>query len=247
MARFGPHRVRFSILSLGMLNRLHAAFSAEELLLTNLSFRNEGSLETKHLAFAGRARERVKTYEKYQPGARVIDTPSCETGFKFNLPDHVVRLSSPCAPDDRWPNGFRVYDEAVFETADDARRIMSEMIERHMPLTAPRDRALRFHRALKVEASPDGFALVGPYMTQRFENTAERPFLARAAQLVGEGRYDSGRLAAVLDREFSASAEAVTAALNDFFRLGLIDDEPTQGQASENRPEGVAAQAALSA
>jgi radical SAM family RiPP maturation amino acid epimerase len=232
MARFGPHNVRLSILSLAMLNKIHAAFTPEELLLTRVSFRNEGSLEAKQLYFSGRARERAKTYEKYRPDDPIVDTSSCETGFRFNMPDRMVRLCSPCAPDDRWPNGYRVYDESRFESADEARQIMRTMIERHMPMTLPDETILSFHRVLRFEATAEGFALAGPHLRQRFANTAEQPFLRRLAELISQGRHTASGLAAILAAECGASRDVVDAALDDLFRLGAIDDEPAapQGQ-----------------
>ena len=226
MARFGAGNMRFSVLSLAMLNKIHAAFTPEELLPVSINFRNEGSIEAKLLTFAGRARERAKTYRKYRPGDPVINTPSCETGFKFNLPDRVIRLSSPCAPDDRWPEGNRVYDEARFDDADDARRIMEQMIARHMPLAPPDDFVAAFQRPLRFEATVNGFALVGPHLTQRFENTPQKPFLGRLGEAISEGRRTVRDLTELVAREAGAPHEAVLASLNEFFRLGLLDDEP---------------------
>src|SRR5580700_86519 len=52
----GPNQLRFSVLSLGMLTRIHAEFAPEELLLVEIGPRNEGSIHSRFMGFAGRAR-----------------------------------------------------------------------------------------------------------------------------------------------------------------------------------------------
>lgn len=219
--------LRFSVLSVGMLDRIHAAFSAEELLLVHMGLRNEGSFEGRSMFFAGRAREREKIYRKRRPGAPLINTPSCETGFKFNLPERVVRLSSPCAPDDRWPVGYRVYDEATFRNGSDVRRVLEEMIARHMPDQLQCGQILRFQRCLRYERTPGGFQLASPHLRQRFEATPETPFMGKVGDLIATGLRTAGQIAELLAREERASRSPVESALGDLFKLGVLDDEPS--------------------
>jgi radical SAM family RiPP maturation amino acid epimerase len=221
----GPNRLRFSVLSVGMLNKIHAAFTAEELLLVELGLRNEGSVENHLMNFAGRAREREKTYRKYRPGEPLINTPSCETGFKFNLVDRVIQLSSPCAPDDRWPMGDRVYAEASFTDADDVRRILEEMIARHMPVEVSDRMPLRFQRHLQYEQTAEGFNLTTVHLRQRFD-ASDAPFMKRLGELVQPGRYTAGQITDILAANDTALRETVCRALHELFRLGLFDDEP---------------------
>lgn len=222
----GPNRLRFSVLSVGMLNKIHAAFTPEELLLVQIGLRNEGSIESRFLHFAGRARERLTTYRRHVPGDPHVDTPSCESGFKFNLPDRVIRLSSPCAPDDRWPMGYRVYDEARFQDAPDVRRILAGMIARHMPPEIGHSTIVRFQRCLNFEPSDHGFNLTSPHLRQRFENTPVTSFLGQLGALVHSGRHTAGQLVDRLAVESAAPPESVNEVLNRWFRLGVLDDEP---------------------
>ena len=92
LAVSGPNQLRFSVLSLGMLTRIHAEFAPEELLLVEIGPRNEGSIQSRFMGFAGRAREHLKIYKRNVPGEPSIHSPSCESGFKFNLVDRVVQL-----------------------------------------------------------------------------------------------------------------------------------------------------------
>jgi len=219
IARSGPNDLRFSVLSIGILNKIHAAFSPEELLLVDVSPRNEGSTESHHLNFAGRAREHVKTYQRHQPGEPRLDTSSCRSGFSFNMVDRVIRLTSPCAPDDRWPNGERVYDEATFEDGADVRRILEGMISLHMATAPDEQRPLRFQRSLQFEPMAHGFKLNSRYLRQRFEDTDETPFMGRLGCLISSGRHTAGQAIGILGPDCADT-------LNHLFQLGLLDDEP---------------------
>lgn len=226
MARSEPYQLRFSVLSVGMLDKIHAAFTPEEMLYVRIDPRNAGSLSARQIHFAGRARERADMYRKHVPGDPLISTPSCETGFKFNLPDRVIRLSSPCAPDERWPNGYRVYAERNFTDADDARRIMLDMIAEHMPTELPHNAPVAWHHMLRFEPTAEGFKLVGPHLTQRFNNSNERPFFRNLGELITMGRHDAESLATVVASDCKVTSGAVRSTLNELFHLGVLDDAP---------------------
>ena len=217
-------RLRFSVLSLGMLSKIHAAFSPEEMLPVIVGLRNEGSMEARFIQFAGRARENVTRYRKFRAEEPLINTPSCETGLKFNLVERTIKLASPCAPSERWPLGYRVYDQARFETSADVRRIVEDMIDRHMARTASELPVLRFQSCLRFEPMNAGFALVGPYLRQRFEAAPERPFMARLGELIQSGQYSAERAIARLREEYGTTRAAMEAALDELFRLGVLDE-----------------------
>jgi radical SAM family RiPP maturation amino acid epimerase len=225
LAKSGSY-VRFSVLSVGMLNRIHQAFTPEELLLVILGFRNEGSLSGNRLHLAGRARENSAKYRKFRPDEPLLATPTCVSGFSFNLVDRTIQLISPCVPDDRWPQGTRVYDEARFEDAADVRRVLEEMIARNMPAEVAGTEPLRFQRHLAYERTAVGFNVKSGYQRQRFEETPETPFLGRLGALVHSGRCTLEQIVETLAAEAAAPAESVRLAVNRLFRAGVLDDEP---------------------
>jgi len=230
IAGSGPNQLRFSVLSVGMLNKIHAAFTPEELLLVDVSPRNEGSVEGQQMNFAGRAREDVKKYQRYHAGEPLINTPSCRSGFMFNLVDRLIRLSSPCAPDDRWPNGERVYEEAHFHDARDVPRILEDMIARHMAAEPSEQTTLRFERRLQYEPAVQGFYLDSRYLRQRFEDTPEMPFRGKLGALIHSGRHTVSQGIKILAADCGAQPEAVRGELNHLFGLGLLDGEPLPSQ-----------------
>jgi radical SAM family RiPP maturation amino acid epimerase len=219
IAQSGPNRLRFSLLSVGMLNKIHTAFTPEEMLLVDVAPRNEGSTQSHLMNFAGRAREHIKTYQRHHSGEPLIDTPSCRSGFLFNLVDRVIRLSTPCAPDDRWPNGERVYEEAHFQDGMDVRRILEGMIARHMATEPGEQMVLRFQRSLQFEATAQGFNLNSRYLRQRFEDTSRTPFMGRLGAMIDSGRHTAEQVVEIL-------GPGCADTLSHLFRLGLLNDEP---------------------
>ncbi|TFV49238.1 radical SAM family RiPP maturation amino acid epimerase [Bradyrhizobium niftali] len=225
LATSPAYRVRFSVLSVGALAKIHAAFSPEETLPVLFGLRNEGATDARYVNFAGRARDNVAKYRKYQPGPPVISTPSCESGFKFNLAERTIRLVSPCAPDDRWPMGYRVYDETRFETGRDVARTVEDMMSRHMTRTARDLPVLRFPGHLRYQPINTGFALIGRRLRQRFEDTFDMPSMARLGELIAAGKHSASAIVTLFDRECGVTQEAVTATLEELFHLGVLDED----------------------
>jgi hypothetical protein len=155
----------------------------------------------------------------------LIHSPSCESGFKFNLVDRVVQLSSPCAPDERWPMGDRVYDQARFKEAADVRHILEEIpayahgAVRTNVVTVPAAR-------LEFEPAEHGFNLTSPHLRQRFENSPEAPHRGRPVALIQAGCHDTLQVIRIPAVDCGAQPESVRSELNRLFRLALLDDEP---------------------
>ncbi len=59
-------------------------------------------------------------------------TIACVAGFLINLPERQLRLVSPCAPSDAWPDGYRTLEAARVDGASGLDDLMGRMIERHM-------------------------------------------------------------------------------------------------------------------
>jgi hypothetical protein len=207
-----------------MLSKIHAAFSPEELLLVTVSPRNEGSSGARMMIFAGRAQQNVTTYRKYRPDV-LMNTPSCESGFMFNLIERTIKLASPCAPDEHWPLGFRVYDDRRFETPEDVRWIVDEMMDRHMARKASELTLLRFQSCLRFEPTSNGFAIIGPRLRQRFEATHEMPLMTMLGEMIQSGRYSAEKLISLAEQHGVARASIVDT-LDDLFRLGVLDEGP---------------------
>lgn len=111
--------LRFSVLSLRHLERLHQEFTAEELRDAFLIPQFAGSLLA--LARAGRARE------DGDPAA--LRTIACVSGFLLSLPDRAFRLITPVPADDDWPDGYRVVAQGRFADSRDLEDRLQEVVK----------------------------------------------------------------------------------------------------------------------
>lgn len=210
---------RFSILSLKILERVFAEFSAEELIRVGLVMQNQESLMNK--AVAGRS------LAKQKKAGEAVDelsqsTIACVTGFLFNMVERSVKLISPCKADERWPNGYRIYAEGKFETASGLKVLLEEMMSQQMPLGIRESDRVQFRRGLKHENLEDGFKLSTRFLTLKFRH---RPLI----QELGEAILRGDRTAAEIATEFEqlgVSQAETYASLNLLFNRGVIDDEP---------------------
>jgi radical SAM family RiPP maturation amino acid epimerase len=157
-ARHGGLPNRFSILTLRTLDRVHATFSALDLLGVELVLQNPEALQQK--AFAGRARDKAALVEKHNRKPLSDETTiACVSGFLVNMVGGSIRLISPVRPSERWPLGYRVYGERRFKSALEFRRGMEALIAEHMPMTISASSRLAFRGDLAFERQADRFTL----------------------------------------------------------------------------------------
>jgi radical SAM family RiPP maturation amino acid epimerase len=131
LGRLAPARVRFSILNVRILDRYLSELSEAELAAVSFqAINNESIIPTSE---SGRARQnRPMSWGTANKAGSAETSIACMSGFLLNLVDKSVRLISPCPSDERWPDGYIVYDEAAFMGADDLPRVLEQMIDRNM-------------------------------------------------------------------------------------------------------------------
>ncbi len=187
---------RFSILSLKMLDRLHAEFSAEELALVDLVLQNkEGTGVVKFEA--GRVRDRLKL-DKVPTNRLTSGTSACVSGFLINMIERRVKLISPCPASDDWPHGYMIFSEDVFTDVLQLKQVLERMIAEHMPLTLHDDDRLCFRSDLTVASLPehDGVRLSSAYQSQTFKGDAA---LAQLCVMIVDGDKTASELRFVLE------------------------------------------------
>lgn len=217
---------RFSIVNHKTLKGVHDTFAAEELMGVELVQQQADSILGK--ADAGRAREwrlRREAEGKAEKAPKLNDlhtTIACVSGFLVSMMDRKVKLVSPTRADDVWPLGYRVYSEAHFETAEEFRAILEEMIAVHMPTTVRSTDTLGFRRDLSYHPLPDGFRLES--RTHHHVFTAA-PCARDLGDLIARGDMTGGEVIARLvedGHDVFLAADAVQA----LFDTGMLNDDP---------------------
>lgn len=228
----GCKKTRFSILSLNVLTKVHEEFSAEELAYVDLIPLNQGALLQK--ASTGKARERYlqqAVKENRPPVDSGDQSISCVSGFLLNIIDRTVKLITPCCSDDRWPLGYYVCEEGVFADAEDLRDLVEGMIERHMPLTVPPDKPLRFRKDLGFEPVPDGFQLSTKHGRQLFHHNILFPDLG---ELIRQGDKTPREISQFFHDEYIIEPAISQDWMETLFRHGVIDEEPRPKEVTAN-------------
>lgn len=215
---------RFSVLTLGHLNRIMATFTAEELLHVELVLQNKES--NMYKSYCGRARE-LPRVEVQGPAVPLDDyhtgTSACVSGFLLNMVDRSVKLITPCNASTKWPYGSWIYETVHFENAADLEAIIRGMIDRHMRIAVRRTDAPRFRPDVSLQALPSGFAATTPHIVLKFEG---EPFLARLGELIAEKELNAGQMALQLEGEMDTDPARTFHALNQLLKNGALDEEP---------------------
>lgn len=237
---------RFSILSLGVLNRVHEAFSAADLADVELILQNREANLVKcasgrfreHIRRTPEAwdRERAKMQGVLEAAGRETDaqaldaylaarTTACVSGFLFNMVERTIRLVSPCLPDDRHPLGFITFDEGRFSDAAEARALMERMIEARMPpALREKDRVL-LGTGMSLELLPHGFQVATKAKSVRFESETSGPYLRALGEALTVGQRTAGEIALVLSYTLRAPESLTMAALSRMLAAGVLDEE----------------------
>jgi radical SAM family RiPP maturation amino acid epimerase len=236
---------RFSILSVGMLDKVHREYTAEELALveclplnkeTVFVFGNAGRYRErakKDPALAARQRDNLRWAPWYSADRSYADRPEnpigsigCVTGFLFNMVERRVRLMTPTTSTDDNPDGLLMLDDQRFEDVDDLARVVDRMIERWMrPTMAPADR-LRFHDWLTIEELPQGFVAHGRFnQVAPFLHPERAPALRTMGAMIAAGTHTLGEVqAAMLAADPAVSAEDARSDLDAALASGVLDE-----------------------
>jgi radical SAM family RiPP maturation amino acid epimerase len=211
---------RFSIASLGMLDRVHEEFSAEELrhaLLMVYSSESERGFAVSGRAAAERDRPARKDH-KFTTEATI----ACASGFLINMVERRIAMVTPCPVSDAWPLGYSILGRAEFDGAMELKGRVEGMIKERMPLEFPADRVLKFRPDLEFRELDDGFEVYTKYMTRRFDG---HPYLRELGTLIRKGTKTPAEVASILEF-YLAPAELVQQAINLAFENGVLDESP---------------------
>jgi radical SAM family RiPP maturation amino acid epimerase len=247
---WGCWQNRFSVLSLKLLDRVHAEFSAQELTQVEcLPLTRDASFS---FGNAGRFRERAMKNPELLVNQRQkladhapwyrdnpdynesedypFNTIGCVTGFLFNMVDRTVQLISPCTATDEWPLGFFVYGEGSWNSIEEFGDTINGLIDRYMiPTVRPADH-LSLHDWLKVSPLPNGARVEGRYRQfVDIEHPGDGEALATTAALLATGTQTSTIVGAVRDQH-GCSPDQVHGWLNEFLAAGLLAEERFQLQ-----------------
>lgn len=232
--RLGSDIDRFSVTSLGMLNKLHSNFTPEELLFIELIPQNIESRSM--MANAGRAVEHEKqmtkkakssgndTYEHEIEGNG--DTIACMSGFQLNMFDRTVELITPSESNIKWPNGYWVYNNTKFKDAKELREIMYNWIDKYMLEELVNDSSIAFLKGYDLEISSDKISLTGVRSKIEVDYDEVLPGLKKIAGIIDNNNFTAKQIVNVMKEKHDQKESDTWDTLNLLFQDGLLDEEP---------------------
>jgi len=230
------------VLSLGILKKILEAFTPEELLYTELITQNmeASSMQSN----SGRARNserlKVKAGQTENVGEKWSEQPgtiACVSGFLLNMPKKTVRMITPVPCTDQWPNGYWVFEEGTFDSAESFGSLLDGMMERHMPLSLRMNDTARFRRDIRYSEIEDGIALQSFGATTHYFGGEPAKTLGR---LLSEKNHTVLDIALAMEKVSSAPLEKTLNFLNSLFDHGFLDEEPEYSPwESQSKIEGM--------
>jgi radical SAM family RiPP maturation amino acid epimerase len=226
-----PSFDRFSVLTVNELRKIHATFSAEELINTGLAFQNRGALA--HKARAGRtfvrhdrieAEERLVQDEPFRPNV-TQGTIECTCGYLVNMLDRTVRLVSPCFASERWPLGYTVHAERSFNDAAEFGDVLRRTVDESMPEHKEAEDRIAFREDLTYLPHADGFVLNSRY---RQHGATGGALVAQLGELIRCGTFTTSE---ITDRMMLEGMSGLDVAgwLDRLYQGGLLDDPAARG------------------
>ncbi len=231
--KLGSDVDRFSMLSLGVLNKLHENFTAEELLYVELLPQNIES--NSMIANAGRAADNKNQMEKKAESAGVTnyvhehddgDTISCMSGFDINMFDKSVRLVTPAKSNKKWPYGFWIYETAKFENAQELKNIMISMIDKYMLEALDDDSIIAFLKGFQLEINTDHISLINNNSKIEVDYDEVLPGLENIACIIDNNEYTAKQIVDLMKEKHNQKESDTWSTLNLLFQDGLLDEEP---------------------
>lgn len=214
---------RFSILSAKIVDKLHAAFTPEELLRVELLPLNKESGNPKARAGHALTRRAPEGHALSEEGR--ASTIACVSGFLINLVERRLRLITPCGANDRWPLGYWELDDVIFRDAEHLRQEMARMIEQHMHARLDLDQAVSFRPDVHFVQDEQGAILSSPWTRISLDHPKGLAGVAEhVARNAGQSAAD---IALELEREGVPLANTIYL-LQQLFQWGLFDEEPVR-------------------
>ena len=220
LAMWNPRQIipnRFSVLTTGILKRIHKTFTPEELLGVELVLQNSGNAEiTKVRAGKNIARVGKLQREGAKPEPSTNGTIACVSGFLINLVEKTIRLVSPTMPSTRWPDGYIVYAQSSYTAVEQLEGKLRGMIKENMSLEVSSSSVLSFVDGIEYASEEN----VGWLRSSAME--VGRAEWKRVCELIEQRCFTPIQMVEALCRDGDDPFTTV-GSINALWRTGLVE------------------------
>lgn len=222
---------RISVISKKLMQQLHRQFTPMEFRDLWMLMQQKDSEEYREKVPGGRKKmmaqleeaedlRKVKNPENAKLNVRQ-GSIACISGFLINMVEKTVKLISPCYTSDKYPYGYRVFDQQSFKNGEEFNHLLHKMVKRNMVEAPYSDMPLAFRDDLDYRPQEDGFQLVSP---NRYHNFSVNPIWKSIGELISAGNltYDEVCSALILDK--GQNPAMVIASIKHLFDKGFLDE-----------------------
>ena len=221
---------RISVLSRGIMRRLHRAFTPLEMRDTTLLMQQKDSEVLRGKVPGGRDRmlrqlvdaddlrnvDFENPPEGFEPPQGSI---ACVSGLLVNMVNRTVKLVSPCYTTMEYRYGYRVFDETTFDGPSDFEVALKRMVRRSMVIQPYPEMPVRWRDDLKMVPQPDGFTLLSPTTRRDFRGGELH---LRTAELVGRGDRTYEQVFDTLSDNPQVGPMTAISMLHSLFKKGYL-------------------------
>lgn len=218
MTEIGTIVYRFSVLSLDILYKIFENFTPEELVLVELLPQFEEAPANMFIN-AGRHGSENDEYG---------DTIACLSGFKVNMCEKTISLVTPTWADKDHPTGEIIIDTRSFETAEDFREVLTDMIKKDMKTLLGPNEKLKLYPFIKLEKSGNKTKILGNHGTELTLKEKEMAKLYEILFPLLKGEYTRSEIAMKmmeLPQLKGARPEYVVYIINQLWNQGMLVDD----------------------
>jgi radical SAM family RiPP maturation amino acid epimerase len=207
---------RLSILSLRQLEIIHQEFTPEELAFVELIPQNREANTIKSIS--GRAMNH--SFNVMQSEVIQTDTIFCVSGFLLNMLEKSIKLVSPCPASQQWPNGYIVFDQAIFKSTNNLKEIIFSMISRFMYKNIQPNTKYTLRPDIFYHELSNSFTLSTPYSHFIYEGKSEFNCIVTLLK----GRQMSLQELVTIGKAMGHEVSTIEQLMEELFRYGLLKD-----------------------
>ena len=217
---------RLSILSLGMLKKVHSSFTPLELKDVEMLIQVKDSGLQK--VTGGRIFDEqagLRGVEDFSGNREELlavipqGSISCVSGFCINLAEKTILVFSPCYTSEKWPHGFRVYGQTSYTDENDFGAAINELVERCMLMSPPPDKAVKFRDDIIYRPTESGYDLATANQLHHFKGKGK---LALVGKLIAEGTRTYDELTEHLVNEHGLNPIILRTVVQQLFDDGFL-------------------------
>lgn len=218
---------RFSCITTAQLRRVHKLYNQAEQLFVECIAQNKESIFTK--ANAGKARNsdqlayQFSTLSEQEQNAilaKISPTIACVTGYLINVVTRTIKLISPCIASDKWPNGYRIYQEVKYQNGTDFAEKLVQIMQ--VANNYKETETVRFIDNVNVTYLEDGFKISSLYGEFKFVNKRFGPVLKDLVACLKQGSFSFANLIKYISGTHQLPEEQVSQLLTFVYDKGIL-------------------------